>query len=737
MPNVTIDPIAPWPVVAAAAALILMLTLWAYRERLRGTTGVGRWFALGLRVAAILLCVLAALRPSILLQTKIKQTASLAILTDASTSMTLTDEVGGRSRFEAARKAEASAKDAAKTLAGVKVDNYWFDDALRDPKAAPDYVPAGASTAVGTALRETVQRLQGTKVLAVVLLADGSSNAGPPALAAAEKLRALQIPVIAVGFGSESAGSGSRDLAVRDLSNPSTVFVKNELLLGGTLKVRGYPNQPIEVELFAEGPDGRDVRVASKTIKVAEGVETYILKDLKWVPTDARETRLTLKVLPKEGEIVKSNNEMTTYVNVKKGGLSALYIAGPNFTWEYKYLTKALDAAKEIKVDFVSLRVPASGDKGQLPDDVFAPGKYDVYILGDLSAEYLSKFQQHLLAQAVRGGAGVMMLGGRSSFGDGGWANTEVGAILPTTVHPGDGQLEPAEGLKFVPVETGTDSFILKLAPTPAESAAAWRALRPLNGANLLGDPKPGAKLLARSPDGKPLMLGDEVGRGRSLAFAGETWPWFRDTDASRAAHRKFWRQAILWMSHKEDQGENTVRIALDKRRVAVGGKVELAITARDAKNEPILDATYETSVERLGPGGKPEPVPTYNQGVEARGTYFAAGLPGEYKVTVKATKGGQAIGSDTSRFMAYQDDRELENPAADLLLLRQIAALTGGKFLPPEQLAKYIRGLDASAVTDSTTQKEQRIWDNWPFFLIFTTLLSLEWWLRKRIGWV
>ena len=737
MPNVTLDPIAPWPLVAVAAAAIVGLTLWAYRERLRGTSGVGRWFALAFRLAAILLCVLAALRPSIVLQTKIKQPASLAILTDASTSMTLTDEVGGRSRFEAARKAEVGAKEAAKSLAGVKVDNYWFDDALRDPKSAPDVVPAGPSTAVGTALRDAIQRLQGTKVLAVVLLSDCASNTGPPALAAAEKLRALQIPVIAVGFGSESAGSGSRDLAVRDLSNPATVFVKNELLLGGTLKVRGYPNQPVEVELFAEGPDGRDVRVASQTIKVKEGVEAVTLKDLKWVPTAARETRLTLKVLPKEGEIVKSNNEMTTYVNVKKGGLSALYIAGPNFTWEYKYLTRALDSAKEIKVDFVSLRIPASGDRGQLPDDAFAPGKYDVYILGDLSADYLSKFQQRLLVQAVRGGAGMMMLGGRSSFGPGGWANTEVGAMLPTSIHPGDGQNEPAEGIKFVPVEAGSDSFVLKLAPTPAESAAAWWSLRPLNGANMLGEPKGGAKLLARGPGGEPLMLGQDEGRGRVLAFAGETWPWYRDTDASRAAHRKFWRQSILWMAHKEDQGENTVRLALDKRRVPVGGKVELAITARDAKNEPIADATYETIVERIVPGGRPEPVPTYNQGPEARGTYFAAGAPGEYRVTTKATKAGAAIGGDASRFMVFQDDRELENPAADLALLRQIAELTGGKFLPPEQLAKYIRGLDASAVTDSTTQREQRIWDNWPFFLIFTTLLSLEWWLRKRIGWV
>jgi hypothetical protein len=69
--------------------------------------------------------------------------------------------------------------------------------------------------------------------------------------------------------------------------------------------------------------------------------------------------------------------------------------------------------------------------------------------------------------------------------------------------------------------------------------------------------------------------------------------------------------------------------------------------------------------------------------------------------------------------------------------LLRQIAETTGGEFLPPEQLPKYLRSLDGKMFTDYISQTEHRVWDNWPFLLIFTTLLMLEWWLRKRHGWV
>ena len=48
-----------------------------------------------------------------------------------------------------------------------------------------------------------------------------------------------------------------------------------------------------------------------------------------------------------------------------------------------------------------------------------------------------------------------MMLGGRSSFGAGGWAGTPIEDILPAVIHPGDGELEPPGGIKFVPSTPG------------------------------------------------------------------------------------------------------------------------------------------------------------------------------------------------------------------------------------------------------------------------------------------
>jgi hypothetical protein len=233
------------------------------------------------------------------------------------------------------------------------------------------------------------------------------------------------------------------------------------------------------------------------------------------------------------------------------------------------------------------------------------------------------------------------------------------------------------------------------------------------------------------------MMLTIETGRGRAIAYAADTWVWAR-TALGRPVHRKFWRQVIFWLAHKENQGEDQVKIAVDRRRAGVGQSVELTVTGRNAKGEPLTDVVYETKVEREGPTPPPsEPVDLYTRGDEWKGSYAAVGEPGDYKVTVVAKRNGQEVGRDAARFLVYQDDRELENPAAEPALAKQIAEITGGASVPPEQLVKYLKSLDHSAYTEYVSPTEHRVWDNWPFFLLFTLLLTAEWWLRKRHGWV
>ncbi len=694
--------------------------------------------ALSLRLLALLLCLLAALRPSVILQEKKRQAASLVFLLDSSTSMTLGDELRGQTRWAVARQALDQALETAKGLGpNLEVRTYQFDANLREAKLDEKTEPEGRETDLGPAMLDAEKReAQSNKRIArMVIFSDFASNNGLNPLVAARRLRDQSIPAVTVGLGTEKAGEGSKDIAVRDIAAGPTVFVKNRLEVRGTLMARGFANRPIEVELLVEGKP-----VAKTQVRVPEGSEVVQVTGLQFIPQTHGEKKVTLKVTPLEGEFVTTNNEISTFVTVLSGGLNVMFLQGPNFTWDYRFLMRSIMTSRDIQVEGVVIRRAARGEESEIDDAEFAPGRYNVYVLSDLPADYLASHQHRLIAEAVKKGSGLMMLGGRTSFGAGGWAQTDLADILPAEIHPGDGQLEPEGGIKFIPSTSGLTSYILQIGGSKAETAKLWDMMPPILGTNRFGEPKKGAEVLAQTPgpNPEPLMISmDGPGAGRVLAYGGDTWVWARAMEEGRLAHRKFWRQVIFWLSHKENQGDNQVKLTLERRRLGVGQTLEMSVTARDAKGSPLTGLTYKTKVEREGLDPTSEAVELYTQGDEAKGSYDAKPQPGDYKVSVVASQNGQEIGSDSARFLIYQDDRELENPSADLALARQIAEITSGESVPVEGLGKYLKGIDQSTYTEYLSPTEHKVWDNWPFLLIFTALLMLEWWLRKRHGWV
>ena len=187
------------------------------------------------------------------------------------------------------------------------------------------------------------------------------------------------------------------------------MFVKNQVEVRGTVVAHGYTNQDLNVELYVEG---QATPVAKTTVKVKEGAESVPITGLKFVPQTPGEKLLTLKVALKDGEMVKTNNEMSTFVSVLSGGLNVLFLQGSNSTWDYRFLGRSIMQSTAIQMDGIVIRRPAQADKSEVEDTVFAPGKYNVYVFCNLPADYLTPKQHALLVEAVKKGAGFIMLGG-------------------------------------------------------------------------------------------------------------------------------------------------------------------------------------------------------------------------------------------------------------------------------------------------------------------------------------
>ena len=734
-------------VAIVAAVLVALLMVGPSRGRL---TPRRRWTLVALRSIVILLAILALLRPTIVYTEIKKQPATLVVLADSSRSMTVSDMTSGKTRWDVLRSTIADAGPAFQRLP----DNFELAAATFDAQMhtlrvdgktiqLPD-VADGAQTTIGATLDDVLRQQAGKRLLGVILLSDGAQRALAPRDVApqvvATRLKALGAPLYTIAFGQARGLGQARDVAVKELlANPS-VFVKNELGVGGQVRIDGYVNRDIPVQLLFETTPGKMEKVAeTKVTATADGALLPVA--LEYVPETPGEYKLTLEAVPQPGELVTTNNRLSTFVNVMKGGLNVLYVEGLRRV-EAKFVRRALDASPDIKVDYLWIDAEKPNTRPGDFAERFKPGKYDVYILGDLDSMAFKAEELKDLAEAVNRGAGLIMLGGFHSFGPGGYQDTPLADVLP--VRPGAIERQAFHGkfraelhipgpLRMRPTPLGLMHFALNLGRTRDESIAAWAKLPPLDGANKFGGTAPGAVVLADNGADAPLLVSHTFGNGRVMALGVDsTWRWWMRGEPS--FHKRFWRQVVLWLAKRDQAAEGAVWIRLDKRRFAPTERVEFRVGAQSPSGELLADADFEVNV--VLPDGKREPLRLVRQGDQTLGSFRDTQAAGDYAIEVSAKHKDEAVGTARARFLVYEQDLELDNAAADPATLQSLAAMTGGQSLPPERLGELIDQLLKQSTDLEVPQETKRsLWDKWPFFLVFVGLLGVEWYLRKRWG--
>ncbi len=747
-------PWSSWTVFLVVALGTLAVVLTGYRQSISHLPTAVRRTLLGLRLATWLTLVFLMLRPALEYTRKDDQPVRLLIVADVSRSMGVADGSAGMTRHASMLKTLAEAGPEFAKFDKEKVGLVWsaMDRESRPvaDAAALGGIPEGDQSAYGYVL-ETISKLPSTpRVCRVILLGDGAQRALPPydvdPRAVASRLADAQIPVDTIVFGGSGLGENALDLALEDLDVNPTVFVKNTVVVGAKLRALGAVNRDLIVQLTIEEPGAARpgeppvMKLAAPAVTLRAGQSQAVLPvELSFVAQNPGEFRLSLKVLPLDGEPVVSNNELTTYFNVLKGGVNVAYF--DTVRPEQKFI-RLVNESPDIQVDFQPIRTGDLTGVNVIDGQLFLPGKYDVYLIGDVPAKVFGPAHLAALKKAVDAGAGVMMLGGFENFGAGGYADTPLADLLPIELNSADkraagGSPDPAlhiaEPLKMVPTAAGMSDFVMRL-ESPDKNLAAWKSLAPLQGANRFRETKALARVLGQAENGLPLLVAQDIGRGRSMAFAADTtFQWV--LGGQRDAHQRFWQQAILWLAHKELQGDEATWLQLSQRRLRPGQPQELTFGARDKDKRPIDDATFQVTVK--GPGGETFQVTPQKGATDFTGRFAETAKPGEYSAEVLAMKDGQAIGSPArARFLVADLDLELANPAADLALMSEMANTTGGVAVSPEKLPAHLRQLRERGFSQDVEQVTTiPLWDSWPLLGVYVLLLTIEWWLRKRKG--
>ncbi|HIQ21982.1 MAG TPA: hypothetical protein EYH34_12230 [Planctomycetes bacterium] len=748
MPRFSLYPVGGhWLVVIAVAAVLVGL-LWV-KPHHRGLTPRRRAVLTALRLAVVALVVLVMLRPTWVYTKTIRQSATLILLADATRSLSVRDEAGGRSRYELLRQTLQRAAERLDDLAArLEVKAYAFASKaqpveVEDGRVQLPESPEGDQTAIGAVLDDVLAEQLGKRVVGIVLLSDGAQRAYPPRdllpQTVASRLKQLGYPVFTIRFGKSRGIGQAQDVAVTSLVADQRVFVKTQLTVTGEVRAFGYVNRPLNVRLLAETAPGKLQTVDQRELTVTSDGQRVPV-EFTYVPQTPGEVKIVLEVEPRPGELVSTNNRRSTFVRVLGGGIRVLYLEG-ELRREIAAIRNALGQSPEIDVDYVRIDHRRPETRPADLGEKLKPGQYDVYILGDLDASVFRPGELQDLADAVAAGAGLIMIGGFHSFGPGGYAQTPLDPVLPVQMdrlerQPLDGEVAPDLHLpacKIVPTQAGLIEFTLRLAPTVPENQALWARLPPLEGANRFRGCKDRALVLATDGQGHPLLARQAYGRGRVLAFAGDsTWRW--PLKGFDLAHMRFWRQVVLWLARKDESLEGNVWIKLARRQFEPGNRVEFPLGAQTASGEPVQGASFQ--VEVVLPDRSVVPVsPIYSER-QAVASFHQTRQPGDYLIRVTGTKDGELLGSTQARFLVLDQDLELDNPSADAALMESLASITGGQSLAPEELPELLQSLaEKTDELEVRTETKQSLWDKWSTFLLLVGLLGLEWYLRKRWG--
>ena len=725
---------------AALAAVAAGVVTWRSYARVRGNSQpVDRLILTVVRLAALAVLAFCLMQPVLILSSVVPQQNFLGVLIDDSRSMRIADtDETPRLQFVQEQLASTDAPLRAALNERFSLRFFGFANETDRLDIVNELTYDGTRTHLGQALERAHDELSDVPLSGLVVVTDGADNAVEGLAESLLPVQAAGVPVFTVGLGEEEF---DRDIQLGRVETQRRVLRGAALVTDVVVSHRGYRGETVSVQVEDEG---RIVGSEDVTLGADGDLQTV---RLRFTAGEEGPRLFTFRVTPQPGEMVTQNNVRDSLIVVDDRREKILYYEGePRF--EVKFLRRAVEDDENLQVVILQrtaenkfMRFNVDG-----PDDLvggFPTTRAELYgysglILGSIEANHFTPDQLRMIADFVnhRGG-GLLMLGGRRSFAEGGYAGTPVADVLPVVL---DDEAADSEETFFteIAVETtraGATHVSTQIADTEDASAARWLELPPITVVNPITEVKPGATTLLTGSGGDLVLLAfQRYGAGKSIAFPVQdswTWQMHADIAVDDMTHETYWRRLLRWLV---DGVPDQVTIDLPTDRVQPEETAEILASVGDANFEELNNSLVMTSVTH--PDGNFTDLPmewTAQRDGEYR-TSFTAGAEGFYEVRVEAMAGDELLGEDVAYVQVAPSDAEFYDSTMRAPLLERIAEDTGGRYYTPETVDTLADDI-AYVGGGVTVVEEHDLWDMPALLLLLGALVLGEWGFRRFRG--
>lgn len=735
---------ASWLVklMAIVLGLAAMAVIATYvRVRVRGTQ-TDRRRLIGMRALLLLVLVLMLLRPIWIVSAAVGRRNVVGVLLDDSRSMQVAD-VNGRPRADVVRSLFGSVDSSLYKALDERflVRFFRLSGDGRSIKAVKDLHFDGANTRLAASLEGTRQELSGAPLSGLVLVSDGADNAPGKLTETLLSLNARKVPVFTLGVGQTRF---AKDIEVSRVEAPHAVLKGASVIMNVDVTQRGFGGDKVQV---AVEDSGRVVAMESITLPRDGEAASIRVR----VPTTSSGARLfTVKIAPQPGEMVKENNTQQVMVVVRDKREKILYIEGEARP-ELKFLRQALDEDENIQLvtlmrtakdRFLRLGVDDSLELvAGFPtkrEELFA---YRAIILGSIEASFFTIDQLKLISDFVseRGG-GFLMLGGRKSFAEGGYAKTPIADVLPVELPKGELPKPVFQEIKVDLTSAGSIFPVTQIAGNESASVKQWKKMPVVSSVNRILRAKPGAGTFlvgvpTKGGKGSSIVLAyQRYGLGQSFAFpVQDSWMWRMSADVplEDETYKSFWRQVLRALVNDVP---GRVAIGLSADQVDTNQAFQINADVTDKGFAKVNGAKVTATVE--APSKSVVEVPLEWSGIRD-GEYHTMFTPKEsgiYTIRVTAQTATDTVLSDATFAYVGTPTSEYFNAELRAPLMRRIAEETGGRYYTPANALGIAKDL-VYTVGGNAAPERLDLWDMPILFILLIALMAGEWMYRRGRG--